>query len=138
MIKLIIGRKGSGKTKRLISLVNEAVEKSNGYVVCIEKGPTLTYNISHKVRLVDTDYYNITGFDAFYGLLSGICAGNFDVTDIFVDATFRVGGRDYDQLADFLDKISILSKKSNTQFTFTISCVEDELPSKILEIAEII
>ncbi|HHW46268.1 MAG TPA: hypothetical protein GXX17_05085 [Clostridiales bacterium] len=138
MIELIIGRRGSGKTKRLISLVNEAVEKSDGNVVCVEKGHNLTYSISHKARLVDTDYFEISGFDAFYGLLSGICAGNFDVTDIFVDATLRIGGRDFNQLAEFFKKVSSLSDKCNTKFTFTVSCEESDLPSEIFEVAKII
>ena len=72
MITLIIGNKGSGKTKRLIQLANEAVEKSNGNVVVIEKGAKLTYDVSHKARLIDIEQYNVSGFDAFYGFLSGI------------------------------------------------------------------
>lgn len=136
MIKLIIGNKGSGKTKRLITAVNEAAEKSDGNVVCVEQGPTLTYNVSHKVRLVDTDVYNISGYDMFYGLLSGICAGNYDLTDIFVDATLRIGNRDYNELAAFFEKVLSLSKEANTVFTFTVSCDESALPSSILEIAE--
>ena len=138
MIDLIIGRRGSGKTKRLISLVNEAVEKSDGNVVCIEKGHNLTYNISHRARLVDTDYFEISGFDAFYGMLSGICAGNFDVTDIFVDATLRIGERDFNKLVEFLKKVSKLSAKCNTKFTFTVSCEENDLPPEISEVAKII
>ena len=53
MVKLIIGNKGSGKTKRLIDLVNAAVERSNGNVVCIEKERLLTYDVNYRVRLVD-------------------------------------------------------------------------------------
>ena len=96
MITLIIGNKGSGKTKRLIQLANEAVEKSNGNVVVIEKGAKLTYDVSHKARLIDIEQYNVSGFDAFYGFLSGICAGNYDVTDIFVDSTLKITGRDFE------------------------------------------
>ena len=136
MISLIIGNKGSGKTKRLIDTVNETAEKSQGNVVCIEKGPTLTYNIKHTARLVDIDDYGITGFDAFYGMLCGICAGNYDVTDIFVDATFKIGGRDYEQLADFIEKINGLSEESETRFIFTISCDEADLPERIFTFAE--
>ena len=67
MIKLIIGNKGSGKTKKLISLINEAVDKSNGTVVCIEKSPLLTYEVTHKARLIETERYGVEGTDAFYG-----------------------------------------------------------------------
>ena len=69
MIKLIVGNKGSGKTKKLVDGVNAAVAKDHGAVVCVEKGLQLTYDLSHKARLVDIETYDISGFDAFYGLL---------------------------------------------------------------------
>ena len=84
MITLIMGRKGSGKTKLLIEKVNEAIEASNGNVVCIEKQPKLTYDVNYRARLVDTDHYGVSGFDAFYGFLCGVCAGDHDITDILV------------------------------------------------------
>ena len=87
MIKLIIGKKGSGKTKKLVDLVNEATEKSLGNVVCIEKGDTLTYSVTHKARLIDAEDYAISGYGEYYGMLSGIKAGNNDVTHIFTSNT---------------------------------------------------
>ena len=136
MVKLIIGNKGSGKTKRLIDLVNAAVEKSNGNVVCIEKEKLLTYNVNYRARLVDTDQYNVSGYDAFYGFISGIIAGNHDITDILVDATLKIGGRDYEALANFLEKVSELSKTAEQDITFTISCDESDLPARIFDFCE--
>ena len=86
MVSLLVGKKGSGKTKKLISLANEAVATSSGNVVVIEKGAKLTYDVTHKARLIDTDQYAIVGYDMLYGFISGICAGNYDVTDIFSKA----------------------------------------------------
>ena len=74
MVTLLIGKKGTGKTKKLISRANEAVAASNGNVVVIEKGAKLTYDVTHKARLIDTDQYSICGFDMLYGFISGICA----------------------------------------------------------------
>lgn len=136
MIKLIIGNKGSGKTKKLIEAASAAAENSNGNVVCVEQGPSLKYDLTHKVRLVDTVDYSIAGYDAFYGLLAGICAGNYDVTDILADATLRIGGRDYNALAGFLKRVAKLSEVSDTDFVFTVSCDEDELPAKVFQVAE--
>lgn len=136
MVKLIIGKKGSGKTKRLIEAVNLAADTSNGNVVCIEKGPTLTYNITHSVRLVDIETYGVSGFDAFYGFVSGICAGNYDVTHVFIDATLRICGREYDMLPAFFKKVKELSKESNTEFLFTVSCDECDIPAEAFEYAE--
>ncbi len=136
MIKLITGHKGSGKTKKLITAVHDAVEQSKGNVVCVEKGPTLTYDITHRARLIDVDSYAIAGFDAFYGFLSGLCAGNYDLTDVFVDATLRICGRDYEQLADFFAKIAKLSEAMHTEFVFTVSCDDEELPARVFEVAQ--
>ena len=136
MISLIIGKKGSGKTKKLIDNVNAAAQTSKGNVVCIEKGNTLPFNVSSTARLVDSDVYGITGYDAYYGFLSGICAGNYDVTDIFGDATLRIIGRDYEVVADFIERVSALAEEAGTKFTFTLSCDESDLPARIFNFAE--
>ncbi|MCR5522584.1 MAG: hypothetical protein K6F64_02970 [Clostridia bacterium] len=133
MVNLIIGNKGSGKTKRLIDLVNQAVENSNGNVVCVEKERLLTYAVNYQARLVETDHYNVSGYDAFYGFLSGIVAGDHDITDVLVDATLKIGGRDYDALCIFLKKVSELSNIADQDFTFTISADESDLPSEIFD-----
>ncbi len=136
MIYLIIGNKGAGKTKRLIELVNGAVEKSNGNVVCVEKERLLTYNVNYRARLVETDHYQVSGYDAFYGFLCGLVAGDHDITDILVDATLKIGGRDYEALANFLEKVSELSKTAEQDITFTISCDESDLPARIFDFCE--
>lgn len=133
MIKLIVGKKGAGKTKHLVEMVNSAAETSLGNVVCIEKGGTLTFSVSHKARLVYADDFSICGYDEYYGLLAGIKAGNNDVTHIFGDATLRIGSRNYDEIAAFLER---LSKIEDVEFVFTVSCDESELPAKVFEVAE--
>ena len=75
MVTLLIGKKGTGKTKKLIALANEAVAASAGNVVVIEKGAKLTYDVTHKARLIDTEQYLIEGYDMLFGFISGICAG---------------------------------------------------------------
>ncbi len=138
MVKLLIGGKGSGKTKKLINNVNAALETSKGHVVCVEKDDLLRYQISYKVRLLAASNYGISGYDAFYGFLSGLCAGDHDITDILVDATLKIGGRDYNDLADFLEKVARLSSLTETEFTFTVSTEKENLPEKIFEICEIL
>lgn len=131
MVTLIIGKKGSGKTKKLINLANEAVEASNGNVVVIEKGSKLTYDITHKARLIDTEQYAIQGYDAFFGFLSGLCAGNYDVTDVLVDSTLKIGGQDFNEFAEFITKINVLAAKTETKFTFLVSADESEIPESL-------
>ena len=136
MVKLIIGNKGSGKTKKLIDLVNSTAADSKGNVVCVEKGDTLTFSISHKARLIDVNNYNISGYGEYYALLCGICSGNHDVTHVFGDATLRIGTRDYNELAYFLKRVDDLSKQNEAEFIFTVSCDESDLPASVFDIAE--
>ncbi len=131
MVTLLIGKKGSGKTKRLIEEANAAVEASKGSVVVIEKGAKLTYNLTPNARLVDTEEYSIKGYDTLYGFLSGICAGNYDITDIFVDSTFKIAGDDKEALAAFVKKINVLADNAKTAITFLISAAKDDLPTDI-------
>ncbi len=138
MISVILGHKGSGKTKRLISCVNEAVENSKGNVVCVEKETKLTYDVNYRARLIATDDYEVKGYAAFYGFLAGVCAGNHDITDVLVDATLRIGGRDYNELASFLEKIYELSSVNEKDFVFTISADKEELPESIFNYCKVI
>ena len=103
-----MGIKGSGKTKKLMDLCKAAVEQSKGNVVFIEKDNTLTYDLSHKARLVAAEDYSIRCFGCLYGFIAGMCAGNYDITDIFVDSTLKIGGNDLEQLADLVERLAKL------------------------------
>ena len=133
MITLITGNKGSGKTKRLIEFCNEAISRTKGNVIFIEKGTDLTYDISHKARLVDTESYGISGFTSFHGFLSGLCAGDYDITDIIIDSTLKIGGRDLEEFADFVEHLSVLSKADDVNFVFTVSTDPKEIPARVDE-----
>ena len=132
MINVFIGKKGSGKTKKLIDYANRAVEKSNGNVVVVEKGLKLTYDISHRARLIDSDAYGIQGLEALEGFLCGICAGNYDVTDILLDSTLKIIGTDMAALSELIAKMAKLSETANVTFTLSISADESELPEDVL------
>lgn len=138
MISIIVGTKGNGKTKKLISLVDEAVKTSLGNVVVVEKEANLGSNITTRARLVNTDAYKIATVNGFYGFLAGICAGNYDVTDIFIDATLKIIGRDYLDLVYFLKRVQGLSEESGANFVFTISEDKDKLPAEVFEICSLI
>ena len=130
MITLLIGKKGSGKTKKLIELANEAVQNSNGNVVVIEKGLKLTYDISHKARLVDSDAYGIEGLDALVGFVSGICAANYDVTDV---STLKITGKGVEEVEPLTAKLKTLSESSNVNICLLISADAEELPASVRE-----
>ena len=126
MIKLLVGGKGTGKTKALISAVNEALETSKGYVVCIEKGSTLRHEINYKVRLVNTDDYLIDNGAALGGLVAGILAGNSDVTDLFIDGTRKICGYDMEALDKFLADLEKIVRDSDLNVTITVSCAPED------------
>ena len=136
MIKLIIGKKGSGKTKLLIDKVNNAAQSSQGNIVCIEQGMKLTLELDHKIRLIDAEEYNIKGYDAFYGFVEGVLAGNYDIKEIYVDGILRIGSvdgtKDYDGLGALLEK---LYKQIPPDITivFTVSADEADLPDSVLK-----
>ena len=127
MVKLLIGEKGSGKTKKLLDAVNEALANSKGNVICVEKDDLLRYQVNYRVRLLAAANYGISGYEAFYGFLSGLCAGDHDVTDILVDATLKIGGRDYEALADFLVNVDKFCAQAGKKVTFTVSADKEEI-----------
>lgn len=129
MIKLIVGNKGSGKTKTLIDQINAAVKTTTGNIVCVEKGLKMTYDIDHAVRLIDIEDYKIEGYDAFYGFLAGIFAGNYDISEIFVDGTLKIGGKNYDEFGAFIEKLGALVK--DAVVILTVSCDSSELPESV-------
>ncbi len=130
MIKLITGRKGSGKTKTLIDQINTAVADTNGCLVCVEKGETLRRSISYKVRWVGVEQFDIAGYENFYGFLAGMLAGNYDIKEIFVDGILKIGGADFDDLGNMLAKLDTLTGK-DTIVTFTVSADNAELPESV-------
>ena len=129
MIKLFIGSKGSGKTKTLIELVNNATEKSNGSVVCIEKGDKLTHEITYKARLVDTNDYKIEDSASLYGFIAGILASNNDITDVFVDSALKICGNNVETFEPMLKALDAIS--SNVNIVMTCSIAVDECPAGI-------
>ena len=104
MVKLIIGLKGPGKTKQMIDLVNAAVDRTNGSVVCIERSDKMRYDIKYQCRLIPADEYLITDAPSLYGFVCGIYASNHDITDIFIDSALRITGNDVPAFDIFLDK----------------------------------
>ena len=135
MVSMIVGNRGTGKTKKLIDQVRKASERSDGNVVCIERGKALRANISYHVRHIDIKEYNISGEDRYYGFLAGLLAGNYDITDIFCDATFKIlcgkDQRDFDDLTKFVDDLNALAGGLKINIVLSVSCDQTELPERL-------
>ncbi|MBQ8416657.1 MAG: hypothetical protein IJX13_07160 [Clostridia bacterium] len=136
MLKLIIGVKGTGKTKTLINLVNGALEVTKGDVVCVEKGTQLRYDIKPAARLVNADEYMITDAQSLYGFVAGILASNHDVTDLFIDGTLRICQRDMQAFDNLLVELEKLLEKININLVMTVSMPIDNASDIVRKYAE--
>ncbi len=123
MVRVIMGVKGSGKTKQMIEMINGAVHSENGDVVCIERGSKLTYDIHSKIRLLDASSYDMDSFTFFKGFISGLYACNYDISHIFIDGLCRIVRSDANDpgVEEFLDWLNSFSEENRLKFTVTIS-----------------
>ena len=121
MIHVIMGLKGSGKTKKLVAAIREAAAIAHGDVVCIEYGQKLTYDLPHKVRLVDSKEYGISNPDMLKGLLSGLHAGNFDITNVYIDNLYKTIGTDRAAGEEFIAWCAKFAEANFMEITITVS-----------------
>ena len=126
MLKLIVGVKGTGKTKMLIESANAALEKTDGCVVVIEKGTKLRYDVKYKARLIDVNEYFVSDAQTLYGFIAGIFASNHDVTDLFVDSALKICNNDVAAFDTFVDALSALIAKTNVNVVITSSIPVEE------------
>ena len=125
-MKLIIGVKGTGKTKTLIEMVNSTIDSSNGSVICIEKGDKLKFDIKYQCRLIDSDEYFVCDTQSLFGFIAGIFASNHDVTDLFIDSALKICGNDADAFDVFLGEMNKLSEKCGVNIVMTSSIPVEE------------
>ena len=121
MIHVIMGLKGSGKTKKLIDSINKALAHADGDVVCIEYGKKLTYDVNYRVRLVDSKEYAISSSDMLKGFLSGLHAGNFDITHVYIDNLYKTIGADRAAGEEFILWCTDFAKDNNMEITLSVS-----------------
>ena len=117
-----MGGKGSGKTKQLIELINNAAKDEPGNVVCIEANRNMTYDIHYQIRLIDAQEYKLNNFDLMRGFISGLYAGNYDITQVFIDNLCKIVGGDVNNETEtFLNWLDVFGERNNIKFTATIS-----------------
>lgn len=134
MVKLILGLKGSGKTKRLVDLVREAVAMDNGDIVCIEKEQKLTYDIPYQARLVEAGAYDIKSYEAIKGFVCGLHSGNYDITHVFIDNFFKiVGDKDIKAFGQFVEWLNAFSEKESVEIVVSASVNPEDVDEKIKE-----
>ena len=130
MLKLIVGLKGSGKTKTIVEMANAKLAETNGAVVFIEKGTKLIHEVKHQAKLLDTDEYLINDAAKLYGFVAGNYGSNFDVSDIFIDSALKICGNDIAEFSAFLDNVVAFTATHPVNFVITSSLAVEDLPEK--------
>lgn len=120
-MQLIVGVKGTGKTKALIEQVNKASRESNGDVICIEYGRKLTFDIKYHARLVDAMEYGVNDASKLYGFVCGMLAGNYDITDLFIDSALKICGDDVEEFEEFVTGVDKITQAHGIECTITAS-----------------
>lgn len=122
MVRLIMGVKGSGKTKQLIELINAAAKDEAGNVVCIEPKRDMSYNIHYNIRLIDAQEYDLHSYEMFRGFISGLYAGNYDISHVFIDNLCKTVGCEVGrETEEFLNWLDAFGEKNDIKFTVTVS-----------------
>ena len=122
MVRLIMGGKGEGKTKQLIDLLLNAAQDEPGSVICIEANQNMMFDIPHKIRLISARDYRLNSYDLFQGFISGLYAGNYDISHVFIDNFCKIVGRDVDQDTEsFLNWLDEFGERNGVKFTVTVS-----------------
>ena len=132
MVKIIMGLKGSGKTKELVGLVCKAVSEGSGDVVVIEKERKLTYDIPYQARLIDAGSYSIGSYEFLKGFISGIHAGNYDITHFFIDNFYKlVNDREEASVVEFVGWLADYAARENIEFVVSMSSDRAKCPEEI-------
>ena len=122
MVRLIMGTNGAGKTKQLIEMIHNAVDEERGSVVCIEPSADMTYDIRYSVRLVNASEYGIENFDCLRGFISGLYAGNYDISHVFVDNMCKIShSKEEREIESFLHWLDMFSDRNMVKFTVTMN-----------------
>ena len=135
MIRVLIGPKGTGKTKTFIDMANEALNTEKGNVVCITKGNRHVFDISSGIRLANTDDFDIVSEKELFGFVSGMIAQNYDITHIFIDSITKITNTTVNEFAEVMPAIEKLASKFNVDFTIAISEEKENAPESILKYA---
>ncbi len=130
MMKLIVGTKGAGKTKTMLDSVHASVEVTKGHVVVFEIGMQLIYDLDHAARLIDMAEYKIEGGEMLYGFVAGVLAGDYDITDLYIDGILKVLDHDLNKLGVVLDEIAAIAGDS-VKVCVTVSADEASLPANV-------
>ena len=128
MIRIIYGKKGSGKTKQMIDAANEAVKSSTGELVFIDDDNRYMYDLRHEIRFVNATEYDVSSPDTFMGFICGILAGNYDMKQLFIDGFLRLVKSEMADLEPFFVKLEDITHRHGVDVVISASAKDDTVP----------
>lgn len=133
MVSMVVGSKGTGKTKRMIKLANEDVEKLSGSVVYIDDDKRYMYDLNHNMRFMNMDDFPIGTKEEFFGFVCGIVSNNYDIQRIYVDGLLKVVDISLEEMTAYFDKFADIAKTNDLKFIFALNHETEEIPEKLRE-----
>ena len=128
MVRLLIGHKGSGKTKQMIDLANEAVEQANGSIIFINKNQRLMFDLKYAIRVICMeDFEHVTNSDEYIGFLYGVISSDHDIETIFIDSILKHADFKLTDLPQFIDRLKDISKNYGMDFVVSVSADKEEM-----------
>ena len=131
MIQVIHGKKGSGKTKRIIDMANDAIKEQKGDVVFVDDDNRYMFDLRHEIRFVNAGEYGMVSPEMFYGFLCGMMAQNFDVSVVFIDSFLKLIHAGPNETEWFFKQLESLGEKRNIRFVLSLSADDTESPEYV-------
>lgn len=128
MIEIIYGSKGTGKTKKIIDMANQSLEKSDGFIVFLADTNRYVREIKFAIRFLNTKEVEIKGEKSLIGFIKGLISANYDIKDIFIDGAARMADMDIPEMGSFMQKMDEIAEKYDIRFVLTVSCDKEDLP----------
>ncbi len=133
MINVIMGRKGTGKSKRIIEMANQSLNEEAGDIVFINSSNRHMYDLNHKIRFIDTSEFEIDDYCAFYGFVCGIISEDFDISKVYIDSIYDIVNGDHLALEKFITNIEKVAKRFNIKFVIVIDGEQELAPAFLKE-----
>ena len=128
MIQVIAGKKGSGKTKRLIDLTNTTARDAEHDVIFLDDDNRYMFDVDHKVRFINAEDYHIHNADMFIGFVCGMLSSNYDIGTVFIDAFLKVSHTELENTEKVVNTLAEVGTKHNVDFVLSLSADPEELP----------
>lgn len=125
MVSILFGKKGVGKSRRLIQTANEAYTQKGEYSVFIDNDDDRMYLLDRNIRFINASEFPICGPKMLSGFIAGIAAQNFDLQAIYINSFMKIVKHPVDSLSLMISYLAEFSDKMNVDLIISISSEEE-------------